>query len=197
MTNRILSIDASMRKSTSHGRKLLDRLIARLTEHDCAIKTRDLSEGIPIINDTWIDANVTKSAKRSPEQRSILSLSDALINELREAEIIAMAVPIYNFNVPAAFKAWLDLVARSQETFKYTEHGPVGLLENKRAIIIVTSGGTKLGSQIDFVSAYLKHVMGFIGIHKLTIVDASGLGSNLEIRLQQAWQTIDQLSLPE
>ncbi len=67
-------------------------------------------------------------------------------------------------------------MARAKETFKYTENDPVGLLENKQAIIIITSGGTKLGSDIDFVSNYLRHVFAFIGIEDLTITDGSGIG---------------------
>jgi FMN-dependent NADH-azoreductase len=78
--------------------------------------------------------------------------------------------------VPAAFKAWIDQIARAKVTFRYTDKGPVGLLDNKKAYVIITSGGTKLGSEIDFVSEYIHHILGFIGIKEVTIIDSSAIG---------------------
>ena len=115
------------------------------------------------------------------------------MSEIKESDVILMAVPIYNFHVPAAFKAWIDLIARSRETFHYTEQGPIGLLVNKRAIIIITSGGTKLGSEIDFVSDYLKHILNFIGIKDVTIIDSSGMGSNADAVTSEVLKKIQQL----
>ncbi|MBL4827704.1 MAG: NAD(P)H-dependent oxidoreductase [Spongiibacteraceae bacterium] len=190
---RILRIDASMRKQNSYGRQLLDRLVNQMAKPGYALSHRDLAEGIPMINESWIVANVTDPASRTAEQRSILSLSDVLVDELREACTILIAIPIYNFHVPAAFKAWIDLVTRSAETFRYTESGPVGLLENKRAIVVVTSGGTKLGSELDFVTSYLKHILGFIGIQELLIVDGSGVGRNPEGVFNNAVEQIQRI----
>lgn len=183
-----------MRTEGSQGRVLLDRLIDRLTVNTAAdIKSRDLAEGVPIINETWINANFTDATERTQEQRSVLSYSDALVEELRQADILAAALPIYNFGVPAAFKAWIDLVARARLTFKYTENGPVGLLENKKAYIVITSGGTKLHSEIDFVTPWLRHVLGFIGIDDVTIIDASGLNKDAANVIHSAQGIIDSL----
>lgn len=104
-----------------------------------------------------------------------LALSDTLVGELKSADTIVIGTPVYNFAVPAALKAWIDLVARARETFQYTEDGPVGLLQGKKAYVIIASGGTKVGSEIDFAGNYLKHVLGFIGITDVTIVAADQL----------------------
>ena len=98
-------------------------------------------------------------------------------------------------HLPLVNEAWIDMVARAKETFHYTADGPEGLLQNKRAIIVITSGGTKLGSDIDFVSGYLRHVFAFIGIKDLTFVDASGINRNEETVLARARQQIDAIKL--
>ena len=102
-----------------------------------------------------------------------------------------IATPLYNFGVPAALKAWVDLVARVGVTFKYTEKGPVGLLENKRAIIVFASGGTQAGSAIDFATPYLKHVLGFIGITDVDVIAADQLGASADEKLVAAGDAIE------
>lgn len=191
----ILRIDASMRMQGSYGRALLDDVINQFNPTSVSVKHRDLAESVPLVNEAWIGANFADASERTSEQRSVLSFSDALVEELRDADTLVIATPIYNFHVPAAFKAWIDLVVRARETFKYTENGPIGLLENKRAIIVITSGGTKLGSNIDFVSDYLRHVFSFIGINDVEIIDASAMGSEAENILSQARQQISELIL--
>jgi len=166
-----------MRKNGSYSRTLSDRLIAQLkSQIHSTIKVRDLADGIPYVNEAWIEANLTDIAERTAEQRSILSCSDALISELKSANTLVIGLPVYNFNVPAAFKAWIDQVARAKVTFRYGDNGPEGLLENKKAYVILSSGGTQLGSDIDFVSNYIHHVFGFIGIKAVTIIDNTGIG---------------------
>jgi len=193
--NNVLRIDASMRSAASHSRNLLDYLVEQFEPASTKVQQRDLLQHLPLIDEAWIQANFTDAAERTEEQKSSLALSDTLVAELRAADTILISAPIYNFQLPAAFKAWIDLVARARETFKYTENGPVGLLENKRAIMVLTSGGTKLGSEIDFVSDYVRHVFGFIGIDDLTIVDASGIGADEQGVLGNARKQIDALAL--
>ena len=181
----ILKLNASMRREPSYGRRILNEFVRRLNTSHHMILHRDLADGVPLINDAWIDANFTKAPERTAQQRSLLSLSDALVDELRVSDIFLMAVPIYNFHFPAAFKAWIDLIARPRETFRYTDNGPIGLLENKRALVVITSGGTQLGSKLDFMTDYLKHILSFIGVKDVTIVDCSG-GNKSEELLEQA-----------
>ena len=194
MTEKILRIDASMRKKGSYSRTLGHRLIAQLKSQTSSIvKERDLADGIPFINEAWIEANFTDVAERTAEQRSVLSFSDALISELKNAGTVVIGLPIYNFNVPAAFKAWIDQVARANVTFRYGENGPEGLLEDKKAYVVISSGGTQLGSDIDYVSDYIHHVLGFIGIKDVTIIDSSGIGRDEENVIADAHAVIDSI----
>lgn len=170
-----------MRKQGSHSRKLINNLIVHLGNKEIyTVKSRDLADGIALINEEWIAANFTPFDERSTKQHAALLQSDTLVSELQEADVIVIGLPIYNFSVPGAFKAWIDQVVRSKVTFRYGENGPEGLLENKRAFIIVTSGGTLLGSDIDFVSVYIRHILAFIGIKEVTIIDSSGIGMDEE-----------------
>jgi len=192
MTPQILRIDASMRISGSYSRSLSERLIAQLKRQTPSeVKVRDLADGIPLINEAWIEANFTDITTRSAEQRSVLSYSDALVSELESANTLVIGLPIYNFNVPAAFKAWIDQVVRAKRTFRYGDSGPEGLLENKKAYVILSSGGTQLGSDLDFVSDYIHHVLGFVGIKDVTIIDSSGIGLDEEKVIANSHAIID------
>lgn len=176
----ILKIDASARKEGSMTRELADELVARLVEGrpEDKVITRDVAAGLPFLDEAWIAANFTDAAERSDEQKQKLALSDTLIEELRSADVLVIGVPIYNFGVPATLKAWIDHIARARETFRYSEAGPVGLLEGKKAYVIVASGGTKAGSEIDFATGYIKHVLGFVGITDVTLIAADQLMEN-------------------
>ncbi|TFL20132.1 FMN-dependent NADH-azoreductase [Jannaschia formosa] len=180
----ILRIDSSARHEGSVTRDLTGRIADRLGGE---VTHLDLAETpLPQITETWMQSNFTPEADRSPEQRAALAQSDALIAQLKAADTIVIGMPVYNFAVPAALKAWIDLVARAGVTFRYTENGPVGLLEGKRAIVAMASGGTKAGSGIDFASPYLRHVLGFIGITDVTFVTADTLMVDAEAAHRQA-----------
>jgi FMN-dependent NADH-azoreductase len=195
-TQNILLVNASMRRSDSQSRILAGKLIDQLSaQGDIEVLDRDLANGVPVVDEAWIEANSTDPEERSEHQRDALKVSDELVAELKAADVLVAAVPIYNFGVPAAFKAWIDMVARARETFRYTPAGPEGLLEGKKAYLIVTSGGTRLGSEIDFVTPWLRHVMSFLGIHDVEIIDASGLMSDAEARIAEATQRIEELPL--
>jgi len=172
MTNikNILRIDASARKAGSSSRALTDALIERLDPDN--IVTRDLAEALPFVTEDWVGANFTDEAERNDRQKAELAVSDTLVAELFAADILVIGTPIYNFAIPAALKAWIDMVARARKTFHYTANGPEGLLTGKKAYILVASGGTEIGSEIDFATGYLRHVLGFIGIDDVTIVAA-------------------------
>lgn len=179
----ILRIDTSLRKTDSHSRNLTDKLINQLinkqtiAQNSTNIVTRDLADGIPLIDETWTKANFTAVNERTTEQNNYLSVSNMLVKELEDANTVVIGLPIYNFNIPTALRAWIDQVVRSKLTFKYTDNGPVGLLMNKKVYILVVSGGTKLGSDLDFINNYLQHILGFIGISDITFLDYSALGS--------------------
>ena len=189
----ILRVDASMRNEGSVSRVLADKLVARLATADSTITERDLAKGIDLINEAWIGANFTDPADRTDAQKAALAKSDALVQELREADTLVISAPVYNFHVPAALKAWIDMIARARETFRYTENGPEGLLTGKKAYIVVTSGGTVLGSEYDFISGYLRHVLGFIGITDVSFIDSSGLMLD-ETKAAKAEQDISEVA---
>ncbi|KMW60516.1 FMN-dependent NADH-azoreductase [Candidatus Rhodobacter oscarellae] len=196
MTHAILRIDASARRTGSISRGLLDRLIARYeAEGGAQVTTRDLADALPHIDETWIGANFTPAADRSPEQRARLALSDTLVAELQAADTVLIGLPIYNFGVPASLKAWIDLVARAGLTFRYTPDGPQGLLEGKRAVVAIASGGTEAFSSIDYATTHLKHVLGFLGIHDVQFIRADRAMSDMEATVQSANAAVDALSL--
>lgn len=188
MTNKILNIQSSGRHENSITRQLSDELIAALEPSEVVV--RDLAQGLPFINEEWIGANFTSADERTTEQVETLALSDSLVDELSGADMLVLGVPIYNFGVPAVLKAWIDMVARVGRTFRYTENGPVGLLEGKRAVLLMASGGTAVGSDIDFASGYMRHVLGFIGIKDVTIIAADSLGAGMDEKLAEARQRI-------
>ncbi len=184
MTGKILNIQSSGRLDDSLTRQLSDETIAHL--NPTSVLTRDLAEGMPFVNEAWIGANFTPVADRIPEQVDTLAFSDSLVNELLDADTIVFGVPIYNFGVPAVLKAWVDMVARAGLTFRYTDNGPVGLIEGKRAIVMMASGGVPIGSDLDFASGYFRHVLGFIGITDVTIIAAEAPGGGVEEKLTAA-----------
>lgn len=177
MKKQILHINASARVDGSVTRDISTQLVQQLQhQQDAAIVSRDLAKGVEFIDANWIGANFTDPAARSPEQNNALALSDSLVAELEQATHIVIAAPIYNFSVPASLKAWIDQVARARVTFRYTENGPEGLLKGKKAYLVVASGGVPLGSEVDYASTYLRHVLGFLGIVDVTLVNANELG---------------------
>lgn len=196
MTIKILRVDGSMRRDGSRSRKLASAIVDRLQElhGQVSLRTRDLAGGLPFVDASWIDANFTAPSERTANQRSILACSDAVLNELKEADILVIGTPIYNFGVPAAVKAWIDLITRAKEAFRYTPEGPEGLLTGKTAYIVLTSGGTKAGSEIDFAWPYLRHILGFIGVTDVHLI-ASDLkdidAESADAAALQAISTID------
>ncbi|MEO1662348.1 MAG: NAD(P)H-dependent oxidoreductase [Pseudomonadota bacterium] len=176
MARTILHIDASARFHGSISRALTETLVKTLSSPESQTIERDLGASPPpAITAEWVGANFTPDDQRSAAQTETLALSDKLIGELEAADTIVLGVPVYNFGVPAAFKAWIDLVARARKTFKYTESGPVGLLEGKSAYVVIASGGTASGSEIDFATPYVRHVLSFLGIHDVTVIAADQL----------------------
>lgn len=176
MKNTILHINSSGRLSGSVTRDISTQLVTHLQQQGSPLVQRDLAEGIPFVDENWITANFTDPEQRSETQQNALRFSDELIAELQQASHLVIAAPIYNFSVPAVLKAWIDQIARAKVTFRYTENGPEGLLTGKKAYLVIASGGVPLGSEVDFVSPYLKQVMGFLGIDDVTIINANELG---------------------
>lgn len=194
--NNILHIDASGRGATSVSRKLSSQLVQQLRTDSSLITYRDVSQGLPFVDEVMIGAYYTQEADRTEEQQQAIELSNAIVEELRANDTLVIGMPIYNFSMPAGFKAWSDLAARVGETFRYTEDGPVGLLEGKKAYVVVASGGTKVASEIDFLTPWLRHYLGFIGISDVEFVQADVLNSsNAEQTIERARSFIEAVNL--
>ncbi|MGB7431159.1 MAG: NAD(P)H-dependent oxidoreductase [Ahrensia sp.] len=194
--NTILSVQSSARYDGSHSRSLSATLIEKLVANSpgSVVIDRDVAADMPLINAEWLAANWTPANDRTPEQAQRLALSDQLIGELENADVLVLGVPMYNFAMPASLKAWIDLVARAGRTFAYTENGPKGLLEGKKAYVVITSGGVPLGSAYDFTSGYIKHVLSFIGIEDVTIISADQLVNNETESLSRASDAIAKIA---
>ncbi len=193
----ILKVNSSGQHDRSVSRQLVAKVADKLVRENpgAELVERDVSGGLPPVNEAWIGANFTPKDQRNGDQKAVLANSDALVEELRAADVIVVGLPIYNFGIPASLKLWVDQIARAGETFKYGESGPVGLLEGKRAVLVVASGGVETGSPVDFASTYMKHVLGFIGITDVTTVSATGLARNADAAMASANQAIDDLQL--
>ncbi|MBU6952062.1 FMN-dependent NADH-azoreductase [Hahella sp. HN01] len=189
---RILKIDSSARAESSMSRKLAQQLTEQLVAANpgAEVVSRDVSGGLPFVTEEWIGASYTPADQRTEAQNQALALSDSLIEELQAADTLIIAAPMYNFSVPATLKAYIDQICRAQVTFRYTEQGPVGLLENKKAYVVAVTGGTPVNSAADFVSAYMRQVLGFIGIKDVTFINADRIMVDPESILADAQQQI-------
>jgi FMN-dependent NADH-azoreductase len=153
------------------------------------IVERDLTrDPIPHLDETALTGFATPAAQRSPEQASAVALSDALIAELQAADVVVIGVPMYNFGIPSPLKAWIDRVARAGITFKYTENGPVGLVQGKQVYVLAARGGVYAGTDLDVQTRYLQTVLGFIGMTHIEFVYAEGLAMG-EVSKHQAEQS--------
>jgi FMN-dependent NADH-azoreductase len=189
---KILRLDSSARHEGSVTRDLTRRIAETLggevTHLDLA------ATPLPQVDGTWVASNFTPEDDRSPEQRAALAQSDALVAQLRAADVVVIGLPVYNFTVPAALKAWIDLVARAGVTFRYTEDGPVGLLEGKRAVVAMASGGTQAGSEIDYATPYIRHMLNFMGITDVEFVTADTMMVDPEAARAKAEAQLERLA---
>ena len=193
----ILYITASIRGEDSVSRSLGDKLVDRLAkQQDASIVRRDLAKNdIPYIDAERFAANLAPYAERSPEQHDLARIADELIEELQQADTVVFSVPVYNFTVPATVKAWADLVARAGTTFRYTDTGPEGLLTGKKVYITAASGGTAMGSEVDFMSPWLKFFLGFLGMKDVQLVAADGImGEGGEEKIAEAHEQVERLA---
>ncbi|SIO42809.1 FMN-dependent NADH-azoreductase [Rhodovulum sp. ES.010] len=193
MPQTILRIDSSARREGSVSRALTDHIVAHLADDATNVVTRDLADGLPLLSADWIGANFTPEAERTDAQRAELALSDDLIADLRAADTVVIGLPVYNFGLPAVLKAWIDLVARAGVSFRYTEDGPEGLLGDRRVIVAAASGGTALGSEIDFASTHLRHVLAFLGLTDVTVIGADRLAVAGDASVEAAHRAVDAL----
>ncbi|MFT4810757.1 MAG: FMN-dependent NADH-azoreductase [Paraglaciecola sp.] len=195
--NSILLIKSSLNGEQSHSNTLSQSLVKQLNvKGNVTIVRRDLAkDNLPHLTQAEMGAWMTDIAQRSQEQTDLATISDDLIEELKNSDTIVVAMPMYNFGVPSTFKAWVDRVARAGITFQYTENGPAGLLKDKTVIVVASRGGIYAGTQKDSQTQYLKDVFSFMGMEDITFIYAEGLNMlGSDERLAQAQQTINEFT---
>ena len=177
----LLKIDVSPRGDASYSRQIGSTFLQawQAANPGATVTTRDLAKQQPTYIDVqWIGGAFTPPDQHTEEHKAALKLSDEIIAEVQAAETILITTPLYNFQLPAVLKAWIDHLVRAGLTFNYTEQGPVGQLTGKKVYVIVASGGDySKGSpyeSYDFLSPYLRHILGFIGITNVEILLAGG-----------------------
>lgn len=180
-----LVIYSSLHGDNSQSSTLLKRHLHNISGN---VIEKDLATlNLPHLSAAEMTAWTVPSDQRNSEQQALADISDSLIDELREASHIYIAMPMYNFGVPSVFKAWIDRVARAGETFRYTSEGPEGLLTDKKVTIVTTRGGFYQGTPMDVQSEYLKLVLGFIGLNDIEFIYAEGLATDqATVSLNQA-----------
>lgn len=175
----LLQINASINNSNGQSSQLADQFVAAFRKRypEAKIMVRDVAadEPVPHLDAERFGAFITKPEERSAAQRVVVAYSDTLINELKQADVIALGLPMYNFGVPSQLKAYFDHIARAGVTFKYTEKGPVGQLIGKKVYVFAARGGLYAGTPLDTQTSYVRDFLRFLGIADVEFVYAEGL----------------------
>src|SRR6266478_683933 len=179
----LLQINSSINNGNGQSSRLADQFVAAFRERnpDARFIKRDLAaEAVPHLTAERFGAFITKPEEHTPTQRAVVAYSDALIAELKSADVIVLGLPMYNFGVPSQLKAYFDHIARAGVTFQYTEKGPVGLLTGKKVYVFAARGGLHAGTPLDTQTSYVRDFLRFIGITDVEFVYAEGLGISPE-----------------
>ena len=199
MNKTLLQVNASLYSNAGASTTLANEFVAgwRARNPGAKVIVRDLAlDPVPHLTAERFQAFLTKPAERSAVQNAEAAYSDALIEEIKQADVIVLGVPMYNFDVPSTLKAYFDHIARAGVTFRYTAQGPVGLITGKKVYIFASRGGIYAGQPHDTQSAYLRNFLGLLGITEIEFVYAEGLAISAESKaaaLAQAQKALVQL----
>ncbi|WP_292933447.1 FMN-dependent NADH-azoreductase [Noviherbaspirillum sp.] len=174
----LLQINASMFSENGQSSRLARQFIAnwKSANPDGKLIAHDLgAEPVPHLTAQRFGALIAKPEERSAEQQAVVDFSDGLVDELKRAEVIVLGLPMYNFGIPSALKAYFDHIARAGVTFNYTDKGPVGLLTGKKVYVFAARGGAYIGTPMDTQTAYVRDFLRFLGISDVEFVYAEGL----------------------
>lgn len=195
---RALVITSSILAENGQSNVLANHFVEQANARDnVELTQRDVvKNSLPHLDISELGAWQVAAEERNAEQASLAKHSDELLAELRANDVLVLAVPMYNLGIPSQLKAWFDRVLRAGETFRYTENGPQGLVEGKRAIILAARGGQYAGTEFDSQTPHLKSMLGLMGITDVSVVYAEGLNMGEQQResaIKEAFQAIDQL----
>lgn len=175
----LLQINASISDSNGQSSQLANQFVSAFKARHPAVKIlkRDVAatDAVPHLTGERFGALIAKPEERSPAQHAVVAYSDSLIDQLRQADVIVLGLPMYNFGIPSQLKSYFDHIARAGVTFKYTETGPVGLLTGKKAFVFAARGGVYAGTPLDTQTSYVRDFLRFLGITDVDFVYAEGL----------------------
>lgn len=174
----LLQINSSLFSDGGQSSQLAEAFVAAWAakHHDGKVVKRDLSaDPVPHLDAARFQAFLAKPDDRTAAQQEVVAYSDGLIDELKAADILVLGLPLYNFGIPSVLKAYFDHIARAGVTFRYTENGPVGLLTGKKVYVFAARGGQYAGTPLDTQTAFIRNLLGFIGITEVEFVYAEGL----------------------
>tara|TARA_Y100000287_G_scaffold174257_1_gene162939 strand:- start:95 stop:676 length:582 start_codon:yes stop_codon:yes gene_type:complete len=191
---KIYQIDSSARKEGSTSRALAKKVLEKIKKPGDEVIYRDLNEEMVFVTGLTESGMNIKEEDQNENHKRMFELSNQLVKELKESDIIIISAPIYNYGPPATLKAWSDLAARVGETFRFKPNGRrEGLLKNKKAYLVITSGGTKLNSKEDFLTPWLKFILNFFGIEKIETIYADQMALDYEKSMKNAEKQINQI----
>ena len=198
MITRALLVTSSILGDNGQSNALATHFQQQAAARDgVAVTHRDVvANALPHLAIEELGAWQTPADERTTEQQALAAHSDELLAELRANDVLVLAVPMYNLGIPTQLKAWFDRVLRAGETFRYTENGPQGLIEGKRAIILAARGGQYAGTEFDSQTPHLKTMLGLMGISDVEVVFAEGLNmgdAHRDAAMKESFQAIDQL----
>ncbi len=174
----VLVIKTSILGGYSQSSKLIDEFVDGFTTKHPATKVvvRDIgAEPLPYLDGELVGALRGGDAELTARQQSAAALSDTLIAELKAADYVVVAVPMYNFGIPVQLKSWFDLICRAGITFSYSETGPKGHITGKKVLVVTTTGGAHRNTATDLALAHAQAVLGFVGMTETTVAYAEAL----------------------
>jgi FMN-dependent NADH-azoreductase len=195
----LLQINASIQGENGQSSQLANRFVAawKARHHHGHVVRRDLAaDPVPHLTAARFAAFLTPPEQHDAEQRAVAQFSDALIGELRKADVIVLGLPMYNFGIPSQLKSYFDHIARAGHTFRYTAEGPVGLLTGKKAYVFAARGGLYQGGPLDTQTQYVRDFLRFLGVSDVEFVYAEGLAidaARREFAISEAHAQIAQI----
>ncbi len=196
----VLQINASLFSNAGQSSQLADQFVNawRATNEGAVVLSRDLSrDPIPHLTGDGFLAFAAEPEARTAAQQAVVDLSDALIDELRRADVVVIGLPMYNLGIPSTLKAYFDHVARARVTFRYTNEGPVGMLGGKKVYVLATRGGQYAGTSKDSQIGYVKDFLALLGMNDVDVIFAEGMGMGDAVKqtsLGRAKDTIAKLA---
>lgn len=197
---KILRIITSPRGNDSRSTKLGNAIVEKVQtlEPNNVLKVRNISANpLPHLDEKHLASFFVAKENRTPENISNLKYSETAIEEVFEADIIVIDVPMYNFGIPSTLKSWIDHLARAEKTFRYTKNGSEGLIKNKKFYLAIATGGVYSKGEmknLDFTEPYLRSVLGFLGVSDITVfrVEGTEISDLRSFAMQKALESVNE-----